>query len=154
MEVEVTITADDKLEAEKTYALPLAVVESSSDITIKDEESRHCVYLIKDMRKSGDVFKGEDVVKGFLFFEVNDVNPLNALSFQLENGKYLWDVVVLFAANINYDAEAGRPYVKCNPNVQYLLDNNETLLQPLRKRGIKVLLGILGNHDVAGVATS
>lgn len=152
MEVEVTITADDKLEAEKTYALPLAVVESSSDITIKDEESRHCVYLIKDMRKSGDVFKGEDVVKGFLFFEVNDVNPLNALSFQLENGKYLWDVVVLFAANINYDAEAGRPYVKCNPNVQYLLDNNETLLQPLRKRGIKVLLGILGNHDVAGVA--
>lgn len=58
------------------------------------------------MRKSGDVFKGEDVVKGFLFFEVNDVNPLNALSFQLENGKYLWDVVVLFAANINYDAEA------------------------------------------------
>ena len=58
----------------------------------------------------------------------------------------------MFAANINYDAEAGRPYVKCNPNVQYLLDNNETLLQPLRKRGIKVLLGLLGNHDMAGLA--
>jgi len=152
MEVAMTITANDQLEAEKTYALPLAVVENSSDITIKGEESRHCVYLIKDMRKSGDAFKGEDVVKGFLYFEVNDVNPLNALSFQLENGKYLWDAVVLFAANINYDAAAGRPYVKCNPNVQYLLDNNETLLQPLRKRGIKVLLGILGNGDITGVA--
>ena len=104
------------------------------------------------MRKFGDAFKGEDKPKGFLFFEVNDVNPLNALSFQLENGKYFWDVVVLFAANINYDSEAGRPYIKCNPNVQYLLDNNETLLQPLRKRGIKVLLGLLGNHDMAGLA--
>ena len=60
--------------------------------------------------------------------------------------------MVLFAANINYDAASGRPYVKCNPNVQYLLDNNETLIQPLRKRGIKVILGILGNHDMAGVA--
>lgn len=36
------------------------------------------------MRKFGDAFKGEDKPKGFLFFEVNDVNPLNALSFQLE----------------------------------------------------------------------
>ena len=39
-----------------------------------------------------------------------------------------------------------------NPNVQFLLDNNEQFLQPLRKRGMKVILGILGNHDAAGVA--
>lgn len=77
------------------------------------------------MRNAGDAYKGEGVMQGYLFFEVNDVNPLNTLSFQLENGKLLWDVVVLFAANINYDAEAGRPRVQCNPNVQYLLDNNE-----------------------------
>lgn len=149
---ELNIQVQNQLEAGKTYALPLAITDNSSDVVIKDEESRHCVYLVKDMRSFGDAFKGEGKPKGFLFFEVNDVNPLNAFSFQLENGKYLWDVVVLFAANINYDAEAGRPYVKCNPNVQYLLDNNETLLQPLRKRGIKVLLGLLGNHDMAGLA--
>lgn len=152
LDVELTFHVENQLEAGKTYALPLAIADNSSDIMIKDEENRHCVYLVKDMRAFGDAFKGEDKPKGFLFFEVNDVNPLNAFSFQLENGKYLWDVVVLFAANINYDAEAGRPYVKCNPNVQYLLDNNETLLQPLRKRGIKVLLGLLGNHDMAGLA--
>lgn len=104
------------------------------------------------MRNAGDAYKGEGVMQGYLFFEVNDVNPLNTLSFQLENGKLLWDVVVLFAANINYDAEAGRPRVQCNPNVQYLLDNNETLLQPLRRRGVKVLLGLLGNHDITGLA--
>ena len=152
LEVEMTIKISDDLEAGKTYALPLSITEPTSDLTIKNEQDRHCVYLVKDMRKFGDAFKGEDKPKGFLFFEVNDVNPLNALSFQLENGKYFWDVVVLFAANINYDSEAGRPYIKCNPNVQYLLDNNETLLQPLRKRGIKVLLGLLGNHDMAGLA--
>ena len=53
---------------------------------------------------------------------------------------------------MNYDVEAGRPRIQCNPNVQFLLDNNETFLQPLRKRGTKVLLGILGNWDMTGVA--
>ena len=133
LNVELNLHLKNQLEADKTYALPLAITDNNSDVMIKDEESRHCIYLVKDMRSFGDAFKGDDKPKGFLFFEVNDVNPLNAFSFQLENGKYLWDVVVLFAANINYDAEAGRPYVKCNPNVQYLLDNNETLLQPFAK---------------------
>lgn len=36
--------------------------------------------------------------------------------------------------------------MNANPNVQALLDNSEELLQPLRKKGIKVLLDILGNH--------
>lgn len=151
-EVGMTIQAGDALQADKTYAIPVAISDQSNDVTIKDEKARHCIYLVRDMRHASDTYKGEDVVKGYLFFEVNDVNPLNTFSFQLENGKLLWDVVVLFAANINYDAEAGRCRVQCNPNVQYLLDNNETYLQPLRKRGVKVLLGFLGNHDVAGLA--
>ena len=138
-ELSLSVTGGEALEEDVTYAIPLTVNEAGSDIQFNNEESRHCMYFVNDMRKKGDVFKGEDKPKGFLFIEVNDVNPLNALSFQLENGKYLWDAVVLFAANINYDAASGRPYVKCNPNVQYLLDNNETLIQPLRKRGIKVI---------------
>lgn len=151
-EVAMTIRAGEGLQEDKTYAIPVAINDLSSDITVKDEEAKHCVYLVKDMRNAGDAYKGEDVVRGYVFFEVNDVNPLNVLSFQLENGKLIWDVVVLFAANINYDAEAGRPRVQCNPNVQYLLDNNETFLQPLRRRGVKVLLGLLGNHDITGLA--
>lgn len=151
-EVDMTIHAGEEVQADKTYAIPLVIADQSSDITLKDDHAKHCIYLVKDMRSAGDAYKGEDAVKGFLFFEVNDVNPLNAFSFQLGNGKLLWDVVVLFAANINYDSDAGRPRVQCNPNVQYLLDNNETLLQPLRRRGIKVLLGLLGNHDITGLA--
>lgn len=150
-QVDMSIKAGNILLENKTYVLPLTVSNTGNGISVDNSDS-HCIYLIKDMRKSGDAYKGEDAVKGFLFFEVNEVNPLNALSFKLENGKYLWDVVVLFAANINWDPVSGRPYVNCNPNVQYLLDNNETYLQPLRRRGIKVLLGFLGNHDMTGLA--
>lgn len=151
-EVEMTIKAGADLQADKTYVLPLMINNASNDINIKDDKAKHCIYLVKDMRGASDCFKGEDKVKGYLFFEVNDTNPLNTFSFELENGKLLWDVVVLFAANINYDSEAGRPRIQCNPNVQFLLDNNETYLQPLRKRGVKVLLGLLGNHDMSGLA--
>lgn len=150
-EVNMAIQAGEALQEDKTYAIPVVISEHSNDLVVNDENGS-CIYLVKDMRKAGDAYKGDDVVQGYLFFEVNDVNPLNALSFKLENGRFLWDVVVLFAANINYDADAGRPKVQCNPNVQYLLDNNETFLQPLRRRGIKVLLGILGNGDMTGVA--
>lgn len=146
-----TITGSDALEEGKTYLVPVAVSSQDESVTIKSEAG-HCVYLVQDVRSLPTCHKGEDLPKGFLFFEVNDVNPLNALSCQLEDGRLIWDVVVLFAANINYDTDAQRPYIKCNPNVQYLLDNNEEFLQPLRKRGIKVLLGLLGNHDQAGLA--
>ncbi|MCD7795692.1 MAG: DUF1735 domain-containing protein [Alistipes sp.] len=151
--VEMTVAPSTELKAGVTYAIPVSV--SAEGFALK-EEARHCLYLIKgDTEQSGNIEtcdKGEGATKAFLFFEVNGTNPLNALAWKLENGKLLWDVVVLFAANINWDATAGRAYVKCNPNVQYLLDNNETYLQPLRKRGIKVLLGLLGNHDQAGLA--
>ena len=112
-EVDMTIRAGEGLQDDKTYAIPVAISDQSSDITIKDESAKHCIYLVKDMRNAGDTYKGEDAVK---------------------------------------DSEAGRPRVQCNPNVQYLLDNNETFLQPLRRRGVKVLLGLLGNHDITGLA--
>lgn len=140
-----------ELEEGKTYLVPIAVTTPSQDVTIKGDAG-HCVYVIKDMRSLPTCHKGEDLPKGYLFFEVNDSNPLNTLAFELEDGRLLWDVIVLFAANINYNTDTQRPYIKCNPNVQFLLDNNEIYLQPLRKRGIKVLLGLLGNHDQAGLA--
>lgn len=70
----------------------------------------------------------------------------------MEDGQPFFDAVVLFAGNINWDASKQKVYMNANPNVQALLDNSEELLQPLRKKGIKVLLDILGNHDQAGIA--
>ena len=43
-------------------------------------------------------------------------------------------------------------YLANNENVQFLLDNNDKYLQPLRKAGMKIIISILGNHDEAGVA--
>ncbi|MCD8072087.1 MAG: DUF1735 domain-containing protein [Alistipes sp.] len=149
--VEMTVAASSSLDQDKTYVIPVAVSTATEGIFLKEQAS-HCIYLVRDMRHLSDCFKGDDLPKGYLFYEVNDTNPLNALSWELEDGRLLWDVVVLFAANINYHQEDQRPYIQCNSNVQYLLDNNEIYLQPLRKRGIKVLLGLLGNGDQAGLA--
>lgn len=145
-----TFKADSNLKEDVTY---VAVVSAEAESEGVNTPEKHCIYLISSRSSESDTYKGDDVVNTFLFFEVNDTNPLNALEFKLkDSGKLFFDYVVLFAANINYSAEEGRVYVSCNPNVQYLLDHNEEMLQPLRKRGIKVLMGLLGNHDASGLA--
>lgn len=152
-ELGLSISFSDQLENDRTYILPVKATSATEGVNIAESAS-HSVYLVKNYHEQSSTFKGEDAVKTFLFFEVNDTNPLNALEFVLDNEEesLFFDYVVLFAANINYNAETGRVYVYCNPNVQFLLDHNEEYLQPLRKRGIKVLLGLLGNHDASGLA--
>ena len=90
--------------------------------------------------------------KQVVYLEVNDCNPLNVLEYNLVDGTPFFDAVILFAANINYDSVNDVVYLHNNPNVQALLDESEVYLQPLRKKGIKVYLGLLGNHDAAGLA--
>ena len=85
--------------------------------------------------------------------EVNDANPLHNLCYTLkESKKYVFDQVILFSGNINYNAETGAVYNYNNENVQHLLDYKEKYLKPLQEKGMKVILGILGNHDRSGVA--
>ena len=150
-DIRVTLTAFADMQEDQTYIVPLTVTTSTEGVTLS-EDMQHMVLLVRDLRGLPTPDKGEDAVTNVLYFEVNDVNPLNALEFVTESGKYFFDHVVLFAANINWDAERKRVYVYNNPNVQFLLDNNEEYLQPLRKAGMKVIVSILGNHDQAGVA--
>lgn len=150
-EIGVTLTAFEGMKEDQTYIVPLTVTSVTEGITLA-EDAQHMALLVKDCRNMPTTDKGPDAVKTVLYFEVNDVNPLNALEFKTESGKYFFDHVVLFAANINWDAARKRVYVYNNANVQFLLDNNEQYLQPLRKAGMKVIISILGNHDEAGVA--
>jgi hypothetical protein len=92
-------------------------------------------------------------VKTIVYVEVNDQNPLNAGSYILEDGTYLFDYVVLFAANIRNRTpcddgctETG-VHLHFNPNVRYILNNRTKYIKPLQDKGIKVLLGLLGDHD-------
>lgn len=125
------------------YLLPLCVKTTSGNIAVKDETMRvNCILTKRNLRE----------MKNLLLLEVNDVNPLNAIEYRLDDESYLFDVVGLFAANINYNASEDRVYLHNNPNVKALLDETDVYLQPLRERGIKVLLCVLGNHDAAGVA--
>ncbi|WP_295937043.1 DUF1735 domain-containing protein [uncultured Alistipes sp.] len=150
--VGVTLEATDGLQEGVTYVVPLRATTTTAGITLS-EKMQHAVYLVKDLRSQSDTYKGPDAVTNVLYFEVNDTNPLNALEFVLaDSGKLFFDHIILFSSNINWDAEKGRVYVYNNPNVQFLLDNNEEFLQPLRKRGMKVFLSILGNWDQSGVA--
>lgn len=148
----VTLTAFDGFSSKKEYLLPLRVSSSTEGITIPESGSR-VNYLIKDGRMELSADKGADAVKNVVFFELGDTNPLNALEFRLQgSGKLFFDYVVLFSGNINYDPAENRVYFSRNDDVQFLLDHNDEYLQPLRKCGIKVIMGVLGNHDDSGLS--
>ena len=139
-EVEININVKE-IEIGTQYIIPITV-ESVTNAYVP-EESKTLVLTyskasVHDMRN-------------VLLFEVNSVNPLNALEYVLEDGTNFFDAVVLFSGNINYNANDDFVYLHKNPSILALLDNSETYLQPLRDRNIKVYLGILGNHDISGV---
>lgn len=122
------------------YLIPLWL-KPVKNATVKEARLNYVLMMKKDR-----------AIKNVCYFEVNDCNPLNALEYVLEDGTYFFDAVILFAANINYNAKEDLVYLHNNPNVQALLDETDVYLQPLRKAGIKVYLGLLGNHTPAGLA--
>ena len=88
-----------------------------------------------------------------VYVEVNSNNILNAGCYTLKNsGKQLFDVAIIFAANINYDAINKKAVEYNNPQVSTVLHNSDTYIKPLQAKGIKVLMTILGNHGGAGIS--
>ena len=128
------------------YLVPILATVKSGAASFAMDAKRVNYVVMKASAKEGKV-------KNALFFEVNDCNPLNALEYVLDDGKDtpFFDLVILFAANINYNALEDVVYLHNNPNVQALLDETDVYIQPLRKKGIKVQLGLLGNHDASGL---
>ncbi|MGW5743637.1 endo-beta-N-acetylglucosaminidase H [Amycolatopsis sp. NPDC003861] len=87
------------------------------------------------------------------YVEVNSNSMLNVGKYALaQDGGNVFDIGVIFAANINYDTATKSAYLYFNPNVQRVLDNVSTQVRPLQAKGIKVMLSILGNHQGAGFA--
>lgn len=88
-----------------------------------------------------------------VYIEVNNNHFANAGCYTMKaGGAPFFDVAIIFAANINYDAQARKAVLYNNSNVSTVLTNRATYIQPLQARGIKVLLSILGNHQGAGFA--
>lgn len=89
---------------------------------------------------------------GICYVEVNNNNMLNTGSYTLQtSNKQLFNVAIIFAANINYDVSKSRAYISNNNNVSKVLNDVNTYVKPLQQKGIKVLLDILGNHQGAGI---
>ncbi|GAA2331153.1 endo-beta-N-acetylglucosaminidase family protein [Streptomyces kunmingensis] len=87
------------------------------------------------------------------YVEVNNNSMRNVGKYTLANGGgNVFDVAVIFAANINYDTGTKAAYLHFNENVQRVLDNAATEIRPLQQKGIKVVLSVLGNHQGAGFA--
>lgn len=153
--ITVSVTSGSALQNDVTYVIPLRATVNGGDATLGNLDTTRLIFVkdltsLPDCAKTGVDANGNTVTGATIFscMEVNDANPLGNLSFRLaSSGKYLFDAVVLFSANINYNSETGRVYVSCNENIQALLDNREKYIKPLQDHGIKVILGLLGNHD-------
>lgn len=90
-------------------------------------------------------------IKNVVYIEVNDINPLNAGSYKYsDDNRYFYDYVILFAANIRGNCNSVELYF--NPNVAAILANPDKYIRPLQAKGIKVLLGVLGDHTGVGFA--
>lgn len=124
------------------FLIPV-IVKPSAGLTAPSATSRVNYTIARKCKKE---------VRNVVYIDTKDTNPLNFLELRLEDGSMMADAVVLFSSNINWDGRNQEVILNNNGPTQDLLDNTETLLQPLRKAGIKVFLSLLGNHDGAGLA--
>jgi len=90
--------------------------------------------------------------KGVCYVEVNNNDFRNVGSYTLSTGQQLFDIGIIFAANINYNTTTQQAELFFNPQVTNVLSNAATYIQPVQAKGIKVLLSILGNHQGAGIS--
>ncbi|MCC8036406.1 MAG: DUF1735 domain-containing protein [Rikenellaceae bacterium] len=151
MTVEIEIAPDPTLET-GTYLFGVRATTSSQEITL-EEESRTLYYFV---RVIGDIPTNDKPggIKTLCYVEVNGNNILNVGQYVLEDtGEQFFDHAVIFAANPRLDPETGRAYLWMNPNVRNVVDNPEIYVRPLQRKGIKVLMGLLGGDDVAGLAS-
>jgi hypothetical protein len=77
---------------------------------------------------------------------------LNLGMYSLTNSNNLFNIGIIFAANINYDVTIKSAVLYLNDTVTNVLKNADTLIRPLQAKGIKILLSILGNHQGAGIS--
>ena len=146
--VSIKYQSADELEQNGVYAIPLKVSGANAQTS---EQKGDFVLFVRDITKMPNCHK-ENGLQVISCMEINDANPLYNLCFTLENsGKYFFDQVILFSGNINYNAETQEVYSYNNENITQCLRYKEKYLKPLQEKGMKVILGILGNHDRSSI---
>lgn len=133
----------------ETYAVAVSA-SAGSGVEVSSNNQTY-VYLVKPLAAiPDDISKGD--VRTMCFVEVNNESILNCGEYTMKgSGKPFFDIVSIFAANINVDSKTGRVHIFCNDQVSFLLQNVDKFVRPLQAMGIKVNMTILGNHDEAGM---
>lgn len=86
-----------------------------------------------------------------VYIKTSDINPLNMGEYYFTGtDEPVVDHVILFASNIRGTVSTANLYH--NYNQAYILNNANTLVKPLQDKGIKVLLGLVGDHTGVGFA--
>ncbi len=88
-----------------------------------------------------------------VYIETNDVNPLNAGDWYLDDGTTFFDYVCLFASNIHKTTVGNdtQPTLYLNDKLTPILEGGlSTYVQPLQNQGIGVLLGVLPDWQYIG----
>lgn len=127
--------------------------ESGDPLTLRTSD----ITSMESSMEPADFFTkyvdGEPAQVVFSCIEVNNTNPLQTQNFRLgKSNKYLFDAVILFSSNVNFSKRDNEVYIHNNDNVQAILNNWDHYIKPLKEKGIKVLLSLLGNHDGSGLA--
>lgn len=89
--------------------------------------------------------------KSVCYMEVNNYDFRDVGKYTLSSGQQLFDIGIIFAANINLDSSTGKAVLYYNTQVTNVLSNAATYIKPVQAKGIKVLLSVLGNHQGVGV---
>lgn len=86
-----------------------------------------------------------------VYIQTKDINPLNMGEYYFtDTDEQVVDHVILFASYIH--GTASTAWLYHNYTQAYILDNANTLVKPLQDKGIKVLLGLLGDYTGVGLA--
>lgn len=148
----ITLTVTPNGEVGTTYAIPVSV-KLSGDEPYKGSKGGYYIYLVKQLASVPSAAKGNGIIN-VAYVEVNDESILNIGEYTMKDtGKPFFDVVHIFAANVNIDSKTKRVHLNCNDNVSYVLKNADKTIRPLQAKGIKVCLSILGNWDESGMAS-
>lgn len=135
------------------YLLFVATVFSSVSQSCSNKEASLSREASSNVTSLSTRAVGTKTPKLTVYVETNDINPLNAGEYYFCNSsprEEVVDHVILFASNIRGNATSA--WLHHNQNQTYILNNVSTLVQPLQNKGIKVLLGLLGDHTGVGFA--
>lgn len=131
-----------------TYAVAISAIAT-------DEKGNHLnnqayIYLVKPSAPVAPIHQDRKI-KNLCYVEVNRESMLNVGEYVMKKDKTpFFDIASVFAANIRLDSE-DKPYVSCNEQTRFVLDNIEKTVRPLQEKGIQVHLSILGDHTAAGM---